>query len=64
MTIMGEIKKYGIEWQTGSLNANKKYREHRVIPETIWKDLDDDNTQYGPGATSLKPLPNPNEDRF
>ena len=22
--------------------ANKKYRGHRIIPETIWKDLDDD----------------------
>ena len=23
--------------------AYKKYRGHRVIPETIWKNLDDDN---------------------
>jgi len=23
--------------------ANKKYRGHRVIPESVWKDLDNSN---------------------
>ena len=31
----------GRHWQ--ATYANKKYRGHHVISETIWKDLDDDN---------------------